>query len=174
MLDLFAGLGGASQAMRERGWEVIRVELDPRFEPEVVADITTWRWRGRRPDLIWASPPCTEYARMAMPWTRAKLPEGFCPDPTLVKAAIRIIRDSRPRYWVIENVGGAVRYLRPLLGDPTVVGPLRLWGRWPDSIRWPTLPKKIKQRYPGYRPDLRAMIPYEVSLALAKAIEGER
>lgn len=49
MLDLCCGLKGASAAMRDRGWEVVR---------------------GRRPDLVWASPPCTEFSRESMPWTK--------------------------------------------------------------------------------------------------------
>lgn len=31
MLDLFAGLGGASAAMCERGWDVVTVDADPAF-----------------------------------------------------------------------------------------------------------------------------------------------
>lgn len=39
VLDLFSGMGGWSQAFRDRGHEVVRVELDPRFEAEIHADI---------------------------------------------------------------------------------------------------------------------------------------
>ena len=33
MLDLCCGLGGASRAMRERGWEVVTVDIVPEFNP---------------------------------------------------------------------------------------------------------------------------------------------
>lgn len=39
MLDLFSGLGGASQVMVERGWKVIRVDIESRFKPDIVADV---------------------------------------------------------------------------------------------------------------------------------------
>lgn len=38
MLDLFAGLGGASRAMQEAGWIVIRVDNDPQFNPDICTD----------------------------------------------------------------------------------------------------------------------------------------
>ena len=47
MLDLFAGLGGASEAMRRRGWEVVTVDNDPVFNCTVTADLAEWSWQGR-------------------------------------------------------------------------------------------------------------------------------
>ncbi len=79
MLDLFAGTGGASRPFRDAGWEVVRVELDPSFEAEVHADVREWSWTGRTPTLVWASPPCTEFAREAMPWCRTKPAWVRCP-----------------------------------------------------------------------------------------------
>jgi len=49
-LDLFAGRGSATAAMRDRGWRVIRVDNDPVMEPDVLADIATWRYvEAQRP-----------------------------------------------------------------------------------------------------------------------------
>jgi hypothetical protein len=130
MLDLFAGTGGASRAFRAAGWEVVTVDNDPQHGTDAVADLTAWSWAGRRPELVWASPPCQEFSRTAMPWTRAKHPPA--PSLALVEAALRIVRECRPRYWVLENVRGAVPYLAPLLGAPRVVaGPFHLWGYFP-------------------------------------------
>lgn len=36
MLDLCAGLGGASAAMRERGWRVITLDADPAYSGHAV------------------------------------------------------------------------------------------------------------------------------------------
>ena len=36
MLDLCSGLGGASKAMKERGWDVITVDVNPEFSPDVL------------------------------------------------------------------------------------------------------------------------------------------
>ena len=79
MIDLFSGTGGASAPFRDAGWEVIRVELDPAFEAEFHADARTWSWYGRQPNLVWASPPCTEFARESMPWSRTKPAWVRCP-----------------------------------------------------------------------------------------------
>ncbi len=68
MLDLFAGLGGASAAMRERVWEVTTLDVEAGFEPDIVADIRVFHWEGGPMDLIWASPPCEEFSREFMPW----------------------------------------------------------------------------------------------------------
>lgn len=67
MLDLCCGLGGASKAMKERGWDVITVDIDPEFNPTIVADLRTFHYSGPRPDLVWASPPCTEFSKYSMP-----------------------------------------------------------------------------------------------------------
>lgn len=123
MLDLFSGLGGASQAMKDRGWEVVRVDIDERFNPDIIADIATFSWHGKRPDLIWASPPCTEFTKASMPWY-----DFDSPDLSLVNHAKRIIRESNPRYWVIENVVGAIKFL----GEPTFsIPPFFFWGYFP-------------------------------------------
>lgn len=171
MLDLYAGHGGASQVMRARGWAVHRVDLDPDgiFDVEERADLTNWSWHGPRPDLVWASPPCDEFSREFMPWSKT----GIAPGLALVQAARRIIEETQPRYWVIENVKGALRWLTPLLGPPRqVIGPFYLWGYFP----WLSVDltgRRTKESYPSTRPDLRAMIPAPISEALAWAVEGQ-
>jgi site-specific DNA-cytosine methylase len=169
MLDIFSGLEGASQAQKERGWEVITVDNDPLFNPTVVADVNNWSWYGRRPDFAWFSPPCDEFAREFMPWIRTGRP----PDLSLLFASMRIIKECRPRYWIIENVRGAIRWFRPFLGDPrAIVGPFFLWGYYPD-IGKPKIKKRKKESMSSSWRAERAKIPYELSLAFALAIERQ-
>jgi site-specific DNA-cytosine methylase len=122
MLDLFAGLGGASAAMRDRGWEVVTVDADPAFGCTITADLLTWEppaglgWF----DLVWASPPCQEFSRWGMPWCRAKNPPP--PSLALMRAAVRVITALAPDWWVIENVRGASAFFKPELGEPRLYG----------------------------------------------------
>jgi hypothetical protein len=44
MIDLFTGRGGASQAMKERGWLVVTLDNEAKFQPEICRDITGWSW----------------------------------------------------------------------------------------------------------------------------------
>ena len=76
-LDLCSGLGGASQPALDRGWKVIRVDIDPRFKPDIVADVRALPLKPFHVDVLWASPPCQEFARNALPW-KAKPPWTRC------------------------------------------------------------------------------------------------
>lgn len=167
MLDLFAGTGGASQVMRMRGWDVIRVENDGRF-PAHHRDIKTFSHRGQRPVLVWASPPCTEFSRESMPWCRT----GKTPSMDLVFEALRVILETTPQFWVIENVRGAQPWFRryPMLGAASArCGPVYLWGKlppadWPQVAGW-------KERLSSKQKVARAAIPHSISEALANGVE---
>ena len=70
-----------------------------------MADLTTWSWTGEPIDLLWASPPCEEFAREWMPWSKT----GKAPSMDLVNAVYRLVEEIQPRWWIIENVKGANR-----------------------------------------------------------------
>jgi len=172
MLDLGSGLKGASQAMSNRGWDVVSVDINPDFEPDIVADLRNWSYSGPRPDLVWCSPPCTEFAKFAMPcwYDPAELPN---PDMSIVRACKRIVDETNPRFWIIENVRGAVPFFEPLLGKPAAIfRPYFLWGYFPDLGKpggWKTKTKHISSSSKA----IRAMIPEQLSNAVALAIERQ-
>jgi hypothetical protein len=166
MLDVCSGLEGASQAMKEHAWQVVTVDNDPAFNPIICADIRKWTWTGNRPTLIWCSPPCTEFSREFMPWSKT----GKEPDMSLVLACIRIVMQAAPRYWVIENVKGSLKYIWPILGKPTYVcNPYYLWGHFPDINH--VRVRSNKEHLSSRQAAERAKIPYSISKALAEAIE---
>ena len=152
ILDLYAGLGGWSAPARERGHDVVRVELDERLEAEVHADILTLTpadlpgpW-----DLILASPPCEGFSVMnigknwyhdATPKTdKARL------SLALVEQTLMLVRALQPRFWVMENPRDKLRVLPVVAGleRRTVtychygeerMKPTDLWSdRWPPSL----------------------------------------
>lgn len=68
VLDLFSGLGGWSEAFVAHGYDVTRVEMEPRFSsvPRTVqADVLTWEPDGPY-DLVLASPPCEGFSVAAL------------------------------------------------------------------------------------------------------------
>ncbi len=170
MLDLFCGYKGASEAMRKRGWLVETADIKVSFNATHTVDLREWSWKPqcvdlRSPDLVWASPPCQEFSRQTMPWTRARNPAP--PDLSLVEAAKRIIGEIKPRWWVIENVRGAI----PYLGKPVMkIGAYCLWGVFPKFEATIT---KRKESLSSWKKQERALVPYEISLALALACERD-
>lgn len=167
MLDLFAGLGGASSAMKQLGWQVDTLDVGP-FPLTWQQDIRTFHPRTDYYDFVWASPPCTEFSRESMPWCRT----GNAPDMSLVHEALRVVEEAQPTYWALENVRGSLKYIVPVLGRWRAhIGPVFLWGRFPQA-HWPDI-KHYKQKYSGREPEKRSKIPVEISLALALAIEDE-
>ena len=79
-IDLFCGLGGWTDGLLAEGWDVVGFDIERHEYGEhrypaqlVIQDVLTLHGsQFRRADLIVASPPCTEYSYMAMPWSRAK------------------------------------------------------------------------------------------------------
>lgn len=163
MVDLGSGLKGASAAMRERGWRVLSIDINPSFVPDICVDVREYVYQSERPDLVWASPPCNEFSREYFPWTRT----GISPDLSVYNACKRIIAQANPRYWIIENVRGAVPYFGAY---SAVYYPFYLWGFFPPLGRV-RLNYRHKDTYPSKAKALRAKIPYSLSLAVALAIE---
>jgi hypothetical protein len=167
MIDLCSGMGGASRVMREHGWRVVTVDIEPAFIPDIIADVKEWKWTGMKPDFVWASPPCNEFAREFMPWSKT----GIDPDMSIVLACKRIIDDCNPKYWVIENVRGAVRWFIPYLGRPSlIINPFYFWGTFPPISR-PKLTRRHKESMSSSWAAIRALIPLEISNAFCNAIE---
>lgn len=190
MLDLFSGLGGASEAFVDcPKWNVLRVENNPLLSGvpnTVIMDINNFTPIGHteKIELVWASPPCTQFSGgFSSPKAIAsRSPEGldsYNPDMSLLEKAIEIIEIMKPKYWVIENVVGSIRYFRKYLGEPKqIIGPYVLWGNFPiiDIKADQIIPKKYKDtnsRDP-LRSNRRAKVDLLLSKKLKEAIEEQR
>ena len=176
MLDLCCGKKGASQAFTD--WDVVTVDIDPKFNPDIVADINDLHLDGTF-DLIWASPKCTDYSKRSLPasW-KCNGGKHQEPDMRLFLNCYRIIRYLNPRWWIIENVVGAVGYFSLVLRDVCApgkdytkhVGSRYLWGEFP---MFDTSHKfgKWKLSPTADRAEIRSEIPKGLSRALCMACE---
>jgi hypothetical protein len=155
VIDLFCGLGGWSAAFRKRGHDVLTLDKEQRFVPDIRMNIldvkaSDFPWQ---PDIILASPPCEGFSRLryAFNWNT---PEVGDPIPISVKAklgikmlekTVALINELQPRYFVIENPVGKMRYMVAVrdLERRTVTycrygsdaqKPTDLWGGFPPSL----------------------------------------
>lgn len=165
MIDLGAGLKGASRPFRDLGWEVMTVDINPSFDCDVTADVRSWHYtRGRHVDLLWFSMPCDEFARESMPWSRT----GKEPDLSLIRACLNLRDEINPTYWVCENVRGAIGWFYPLMGFYRYhVGAFYFWGNFPVPGKISLSRIKKKESYGSSQKAERAVIPYPVSYAIA-------
>ncbi|MCW2090242.1 UNVERIFIED_ORG: DNA (cytosine-5)-methyltransferase 1 [Rhodococcus erythropolis] len=58
--------------------------------------------KGQRPDLLVGGPPCTPFSKSGfwLEWKRS----GMDPDASLLQEYTRVLRESQPRAFVLENV----------------------------------------------------------------------
>ena len=191
MVDLFSGLGGASEAMaQDRSWNVLRIENNPLLSNvpfTVIEDVKKIRdnvesnWLVPRIDLIWASPPCREFSNgYNSPKSIASRSESgldaYYPDLSLLEAAIDIIKTVKPKYWVIENVVGSIRYFAEYLGEPRqIIGPYVLWGNFPYIQPGEIATKASKDVHSSdpLRSNKKAKVDFEISKSLKIAIEQQ-
>jgi hypothetical protein len=179
MLDICSGLGGASEPFRAAGWSVITVDVESRFDPTFVADVREFRHSGPRPTFVWCSPPCTEFARESMPWSRT----GRAPDLSLVEACIRIIREARPYAWALENVRGAIAHIdrleSPEMGGLPMsrfrlcmAGPVAVWSNL-VPLGWPPAVPFWKEKLSSKQRAERAKIPPQIGEAFRRTLESD-
>lgn len=201
-IDLFCGLGGASQAFDEHpAWRTIKIDNNPDLVQHVsgmvlgsihdvdnilgiITHILYEHLDKLEKVVIWASPPCTEFS-LANP----NRPDH--PDMTLLLDTITII-DKLTNWlactptdvlWGIENVKGAIPYFDDELarGWHQRIGPIYLWGSipWIDFVD--AHHREHKKTDKGdwtrgsraLRANLRAMVPYAVSRGLLDSLEHQ-
>ena len=101
-LELFAGTGSIGRAFEQQGWEVVSLDICPKFNPTHVADVLSWNFRIYKRDhfrFVWASPVCTQYsiARTTGP------PRDLLSADRLVERAMLIMTYFRC-HWAFEKI----------------------------------------------------------------------
>ena len=168
MLDLFSGLGGASQAFRSAGWKVTCVDISLKFKPDICADLLHNPIRKNYYDFIWCSPPCIEFSKSLLPWIK----NYTNPSLKLFQASLQLITEFKPKFWCIENVKGAVPWFKPYIGKYNFcINPYYFWSNVPHlkKIPFKQLPGKSKKLK---RPDERSKIPMIISKQFLQSIEN--
>ena len=79
ILELFSGTESFSKVARERGHETSTVDSDSQFNPDLCKDIleVTPEEIPFKPDVIWASPPCTKFSVMTIYRNWEKIGKSF-------------------------------------------------------------------------------------------------
>lgn len=147
-LDLFSGEGGWHAAFADAGgWQVVTVDTDARFGPDIRADVLDLRPSDLPDaDVVLASPPCTAFS-MAASGTHIDADGRPVSDWGAESIALThhtrgLCRALDPEWYVIENPMGG---MRKELGPPDAhvwwcrygsdrAKPTDLWGRLPPSF----------------------------------------
>ena len=134
-IDLCSGLGGFSQAFVDAGWEVITVDIEPKFKPTICGDVTKLTVMEIESNLskglavydkmvVLASPPCQSNSiANGRAWLK-----NAGPYLRVAAGCLDIIRDftmKREIYFAIENPKGRLRWF---LGKPKITIALKNFG----------------------------------------------
>ena len=101
LLELFKGTGSIAKVFEREGWEVTSLDIDPKSEADITANILDWDYTEYEPghfDAIWGSPPCTEYSKAKTRGTR-----NLQLADSIVLKLLEIIDYFKPRVWWFEN-----------------------------------------------------------------------
>lgn len=159
-LDGCAGKGGWTLGLQAAGWKVLGIDIVAHpgypgnaFLQADIRDVTAEMLRsmGYQFGLAVFSPPCEEFARWSMPWTRAKNPPS--PDMSIWRAC-ETLGQSLGVPYVIENVRGAQQFAGKAF---MVRGARYLWGDLPALL--PTFTERKKESYGSSERMRRAMVP---------------
>ena len=178
ILDLYCGLGGWAKGFLEKGHSVTGydiIDFSEKYPGKFIrADLLTFS-DFPSADIIVASPPCTDFSKASFPKTWKSV-QRFPPDiqgaVKLFNRVYEIVELVKPRYFIIENVRGAQKYV----GRARMhIGSRYFWGNFPlfsvgnaDDIygKWKMPPSED-------RAALRSVIPQSISGAFAESVGSQ-
>ena len=121
VLELFAGSRSFSKVSEEFNYKTYTTDIEPFERIDQVCnifkfDIDKMLNEFGKPDIIWASPPCTTFsvASISTHWTGGK--RAYIPKTKEAEMGIQIIEETiqiidmlKPKYFYIENPRGLLR-----------------------------------------------------------------
>lgn len=193
ILDLFCGLGGASEAFLGTEWKVIRIDNNPELldhvkgmwlldmmDVENVLAVICAHLYDIHVDklVVWASPPCDEFSFKNPDNQKQK------PNLDLLQNTIFLIDCLEKRFnltdYIIENVKGAIKFFNDELGEYRQrVGPFFLWGQFVPiacldrGTHLHTKPFNSTNSRTELRSNIHAKIPYALSESLRESLDRQ-
>ena len=132
LLELYKGTGSFGKQAKKRGWTVMSLDNEEKYNPDILSDIMDFKYKELdfTPDIITASPVCSSFSNLALTTaTKFKAAPGYYPKvrntntmaplapsavlgDKLLKRTIEIInyfRNKNPKLkFVMENPRGSM------------------------------------------------------------------
>ena len=114
VLELFSGTGSVGKCCEVLGWEKVSVDLLSPADFQIdILDFDYKQYPKDEFDIIWASPPCTNYSRLQDAYigrmrkgeiySREVQEKEMLEDDKLILKTLEIIDYFNPHWWFIEN-----------------------------------------------------------------------
>ena len=142
VLELFSGTGSVGKCCESLGWESVSVDIDSEATHKCdIMDFDYKQYDKDYFDIIWASPPCTNYSKLqdcflgrkrkGEIYTKEIQEKEMLSDDRFVKRTLEIIEYFNCHYWYIENPATSRMRDRPYMKDlPNYVVDYCMYSEW--------------------------------------------
>jgi len=157
LLELFKGTGSVGKVAKTMNMDIISLDFDKKFEPDILTDILTWDYKTIAvPDVIWASPPCNTFCVLAYAFKErnTKTAEPYSDRAKLGTAIlyktleiITYFKEKNPNLkWVIENPRAMMRHDKQMSGFHRETTSYNQYGdkRWKPTDFFSNVPLDLK------------------------------